>query len=63
MLNIEFKSSAHLRITDITGKSVLDKNVEPGTSLFDTSTWQVGMYIFTLQSHDGSYISKKMIKY
>jgi hypothetical protein len=68
-LNVQFEGingKASLKIVDITGRVVMEKNVEVTlnqyTGILDISNLQSGMYQLTITTADNKTVSTKAIK-
>lgn len=51
-----------VKISDITGRTILDNPVNGNMTQFDTSSWQSGIYIISLTAQDGTNSSYKIVK-
>lgn len=65
MLTIEMLNSkvARVIVSTLEGKLILNKNIEP-TNFYqiDVTDYKNGMYILTVETNEGKYINKKVIK-
>jgi len=54
--------TSRVKISDISGRTILDNQINGKTTHFDTSSWQSGIYIVTLTGLDGTNSSYKVVK-
>ncbi len=59
----ELNTTAVIQVTNLAGQTVFTGEMSNGTAIINTSTWNSGMYLVTLNSEKGSYTTKMMVKH
>jgi hypothetical protein len=58
----QLTNNTQLRITDISGKTILMKELSQLQTTIDLSNNSLGMYVVTITNNDGIYQSKMILK-
>jgi hypothetical protein len=59
----ELNTTAIIQVTNLAGQTVFTGEMSNGTATINTSAWNSGMYLVTLNSEKGSYTTKMMVKH
>lgn len=59
----ELTSVATIHVTNLAGQTVYNGEMLNGSAVVNTSAWNSGMYLVTLNSENGSYTTKMMVKH
>lgn len=59
----ELNSTATIIVANLAGQTVFTGEMSNGTAIINTSAWNSGMYLVTLNSGNGSYTTKMMVKH